>query len=374
MRKVSAACLWGLLAALVVLSLSAATAAPLRLTPLLDSQSDLVRVVPTREGGAALLQERGIDLIRPDGARVSLVRTGEAQRAILAEGGRFYGVITHRDGAADFAPTQSFELRSVDGALVWSMGPTEDVTYAVSSGGAVVGLSMNINVPQRGTLHFYGPGGVLNATETFPGLTGGRFDAEGRVFIAESATLGLRAFDPIGTPLWNVDDALMFAITPGGEETAVLRHGQIRLMRGAVMVAVVPVESDFIVRRIAIAPDGSRIAIAGRDEIRVYDSTLAPTATMKIDDTAYGYTSIDVASTNGWILAGLARDLGPGVSADVRHPDGEVRAYDASGRLAHVATLRFDAWNIFTPTAVLDPDGHAATITTRRSIYRTVLP
>lgn len=233
---------------------------------------------------------------------------------------------------------------------------------------------MDINIPERATLHFYGPGGALNATEPFPGLVGGRFDAEGRVFIAQSATLGLRAYDPIGTPLWSVDDALMFAVTPGGEEIAVLRHGQLRLMRGAVMVAVAPLEADLVVRRIAIAPDGSRVAIAGRTEIRVYDSTLTQTATMKIDDTAYAYTSVDVASANGWILAGVARDLGPGVFADVRHPDGEVRAFDASGRLVHTATLRFDAWNIFTPTAVLDSDGHAATITTRRSIYRTVLP
>lgn len=374
MRKESAARRWGLLASLVVLSMSAASAAPLRLTPLLDSQSDLVRVIATRDGGAALLQERGIDLIRPDGARLSLARTGEAQRAVIAEGGGFYGVVTHRDGAADFSPTQSFELRSMDGALVWSMGSTEDVTYAVSSAGAVVGLSMDINIPERATLHFYGPGGALNATEPFPGLVGGRFDAEGRVFIAQSATLGLRAYDPIGTPLWSVDDALMFAVTPGGEEIAVLRHGQLRLMRGAVMVAVAPLEADLVVRRIAIAPDGSRVAIAGRTEIRVYDSTLTQTATMKIDDTAYAYTSVDVASANGWILAGVARDLGPGVFADVRHPDGEVRAFDASGRLVHTATLRFDAWNIFTPTAVLDSDGHAATITTRRSIYRTVLP
>jgi hypothetical protein len=376
MRSDSAAIRCCFLAALVLLSSPAGTAlaAELRLTPLLDSPEDLVRVVPLAQGGAALLDQRGIDVVRPGEARVSVVRASEGQRVVIADGGGFYGIITHRDGPADFAPTKSFELRSMDGALVWSMGATEDVTYAISSTGAVVGLSLNINTPERNSLHFYGAGGVVNATKTIPILTGGKFDADGRVFTAQSATGGIQVFDPIGTPLWAVDDAKMSATTPGGQMTAVLRTGSLRLLRAGISIAEVPIESDFLVRRIAIAPDGSRTAIAGKHEIRVFDSALAPTAVIQSGADAFSWTSIDVAPSNGWILACVARDLGPTTPVDHRHPDGEVRAYDASGALVHRASLRFGAWNIFTPTAILDRSGRAATITTRRSVYRTVLP
>ncbi len=376
MRSDSAAIRCCFLAALVlVFSLAGiASAAELRLTPLLDSPGDLVRVVPLAQGGAALLDEGGIDVVRPGESRTSMVRAGEGQRVVLADGGGYYGVITHRDGPADFAPTKSFDLRSMDGSLVWSMGATEDVTYTISSAGAVVGLTLNINTPERNTLHFYGAGGVVNATKTFPVLTGGQFDADGRVFIAQSATGGIRVFDPIGTPLWAVDDAKMFATTPGGELTVVLRTGSLRLLRAGISIAEVPLASDFLVRRIAIAPDGSRTAIAGKHEIRVYDEALAPTAVLQTGDEAFSWTSIDVAASNGWILACMARDLGPTTPVDHRHPDGEVRAYDATGTLVHRASLRFGVWNIFTPTAILDRSGHAATITTRRSVYRTMLP
>jgi hypothetical protein len=376
MRSDSAAFRCSLLAALVLLLLPAAIASAdnLRLTPLLDSQDDLLRVVPLAEGRAALLTEQGIEIIRADGPRATVVRTGESQKAILADGGGFYGIVTYREGAGDFTPTLAFELHAMDGSLVWSMGATDDITYAISSAGAVVGQRFNINAPELGALNFYGPDGTRNATEPYPGLTGGRFDADGRVFIAQSGMHGIRAFDPIGTPLWSADDALMFAMTPGGVMTAVLQHGSLMLLRDGRTVATVPVESDFPVRRIAIAPDGSRVAIAGKHEIRVYDADLSSTTVVRTSDETFSWTSVDLDAANGWILACQARDLGPTVPADIRHPDGEVRAYDASGALVHTATLRFGAWNIFTPTAILDRSGHGATVTTRRSIHRTVLP
>jgi hypothetical protein len=376
MRSDSAAIRCCFLAALAFFMIPAgiAPAAELRLTPLLDSPDDLVRVVPLARGGAAFLDAGGIDVVLPGETRVPVVRAGEGQTVILADGGRFYGVVSHRHGAADFAPTESFALHTMDGPVLWTMGSTEDVTYSISAEGAVVGMSLNINTPERNALHFYGAGGAVNAAETFPNLTGGRFDAVGRIFVAQSATGGIRAFDPIGTPLWGAEDARQFAVTPGGQWSAVSGMAGLRLLRDGATVATAPIESDFLVRRIAIAPDGSRTAIAGKYEIRVYDEALAPTAVIRTGDEALSWTSVDLAAADGWILACLARDLGPGFSADQRHPDGEVRAYDASGSLQHRAALRFGAWNIFTPTGILDPSGYAATITTRRSIYRTVLP
>ena len=376
MRSDSAAIRCCFLAALVLTAIlvGVAPAAELRLTPLLDSPDDLVRVVPLARGGAAFLDSGGIDVVLPGEARVPVVRAGEGQTVILADGGGFYGVVSHRNGAADFAPTESFALHAMDGTLIWSMGSTEDVSYSISCAGAVVGLSLNINVPERNTLHFYGTGGVVNASGAFPYLTGGRFDAEGRIFVAQSATEGLRAFDPIGTPLWSADDAAQFAVMPGGRMVAVSGSTALRLLRDGATIATAPIESGFLVRRIAIAPDGSRTAIAGKHEIRVYDAALAPTAVIQTGDDALSWTSIDLAAAGGWILACVARDLGATFSIDRRHPDGQVRAYDASGALEHSAILRFGTWNIFTPTAVLDRSGQAATITTRRSIYRTVLP
>jgi hypothetical protein len=96
--------------------------------------------------------------------------------------------------------------------------------------------------------------------------------------------------------------------------------------------------------------------------------------TVRLENESLSWTSIDLASDGGWLVAGVARSLGLSAPVASRHPDGEVRAYDASGNLIHRAPMEFPAWNIWTPTIKLDQTGTEATVTTRRAIYRTVLP
>jgi hypothetical protein len=297
-----------------------------------------------------------------------------AQTLFLGDDGDRFGIATHREGAADFAPTAAFELRDRNGDLIWRIGSTEDVTYVISKGGAVVGMSLNINIPEHNLLHFYGDGGMLEAEVRVPHLTGGRFDPSGSIFLAMSATDGLLAFDSHGIELWRTANARMVASPPGGGRIAVLGDDVLRIVAQGRTTATAPLDR-LLVRRLAIAPDGSRVAIATKHEIRIYDGgNLNLLVAIPLEDRALSWTSVDLGSANGWLVAGVARDLGSGHAPAERHPDGEVRAYDPTGRLVHQATLEFPIWNIWTPTVILDSTGLGLTVTTRRAVYRTVLP
>ena len=356
------------------LSAAVALAAGLVLEPTFVSNQDLYRVVPIAEGGFGLLREGSIDILGPDGGIVATTTSGDAQSLYLGDGGEWIGAAIHRVGAADFAPTTSFELRDRSGTRVWRIGRTEDVTYKISRTGVVVGMSLNVNVPQRNVLHFYGQGGALEAEVPLPHLAGGRFESEGSIFLALSMTEGLVVFDRHGVELWRVPGARMFAAVPGAERVAVIGERSLRMIRDGEAIAAVPL-GDLLVRRVAIAPDGSRVAVAGKHEIQVYGGDrLEPLGTLTTGEPALSWTSVDVAAAGGWLVAGVARDLGPGVPVMARHPVGEVRAYDQAGDLVHQGRMEFPIWNIWTPTVILDRSGTGMTVTTRRAIYRTVLP
>lgn len=359
---------------LLLLAGSRACAADLRLAPLLVEDEDIAKVTVRADGGTAILRDAGIDLLRTDGTRHSIARPTAGEILYLGDGGEFVGVARYRAGAADFVPTASFELRDARGTAVWRMGETDDVTYAISRDGKVTGMSLNINVPERNAIRLYDRAGAVIARAGIPYLESGRFDPTGEVFFCVSTRDGLRAFDATGDEIWTVPGCRLFASTDGARAVAVVGDGTLRLVREGITVATVPL-GELLVRRVAIAPDGSRIAIAGKHEIRVYDGrSLAALWSVRTGDESLSWTSVDVASADGWLMAGVARDLGPSMETDRRHPDGEVRAYDAAGSLAHRASMTFPIWNIWSPTVLIDRSGLAATITTRRAVYRTVLP
>lgn len=360
--------------AALLLPIAAVSAADLTLEPIIVSDVDILSAVPLAGGAAGILREGAIDFVQRDGSLVPSARAGESQKLFLGDGGDRIGVVTHREGAADFSPTATFELRDRSGALLWSMGETEDVTYSISKTGEVVGMSLNINTPKRNTLHFYGEGGVLEAEVSVPFLIGGQFDPDGMVFLALSVQEGLIAFDSAGNELWRIDGVRMSAATPGAERVAVFGDGLLRVVQSGEIIAKDDM-GDLLLRRLSIAPDGSRVAVAGKHEVRIYDAGgLSLLNTIILEDENLSWTSIDLASDGGWLVAGVARSLGLSVPVESRHPDGEVRAYDASGNLVHRAQMEFPVWNIWTPTIKLDQGGTEATVTTRRALYRTVLP
>ena len=353
---------------------SSALAADLTLAPWLLADEDLHRVVP-QEDGIGVMCAGQVDWIANPGDREVRVSAQTDQTVMLGDDGVTVGVITHREGAADYAPTASFELRDGTGKIVWALGATDDVTYAISRTGAVVGMSLNVNIAKHNTLHFYGPGGYLLAEVEVPYLLGGSYEPDGGMFFATTAVSGLHAFDVDGREAWHLLDARLFTAAPGGEHVAaVTGAGRLQLIRRGIGVALIDL-GGLLVRRIAIAPDGSRVAVAGKHEIRVYSgSDLSLQWNTVLENKTLAFTSVDIAAEMGWLLAGVARDLGRSVPVEARHPEGEVRAYDASGQMLHSAHLEFPIWNIWTPTAILDRSGKAATITTRRAVYRTVLP
>lgn len=351
-----------------------AEAATLGLRTVLESPSDLVRVVARTDGYAVLDQER-IRLLDRGGAVLGIESSGPGQTIHLGDSGGWMGLARHRPGAADFSPVESFELRDDQGNTAWRLGPTEDVTFVISSEGRLAGLSLNINVPERNTVHFYSSGGALAGQATVPYLTEARFDRAGAVFFALSIRDGLRAFSPEGAELWQAAAGTrLFAAAPGGRFVATVDETALTFLDAGRAGASVPLEG-LLARRVAISPDGRRMAVAGKKEIRVFETSPARLLWKEsVEDTDLAWTSIDLAAGDGWLVAGAARELGPDVPIEQRHPDGEVRAYDALGRLRHQARLTFPIWNIWTPTVLLDRDGRNATVTTRRAIYRTELP
>lgn len=348
-------------------------AADLPLARLVASEEDLLQALPLDGGGAAVLRAGVLERISIEGAPALRRAFDAGQQLFLSDDGGYEGLATYRAAAADLAATAGFELRDASGRLLWSLGPTEDVGYSISSRGEVVGKTLNINAPERNALHFYGPGGELLAEAQLPHLLGGRFAAEGGLYFAQSARAGLVAFEAGGRELWRREGVRLFDATPDGGLVAAIAGERLELLAAGEPRARADL-AGLLVRRVAIAPDGARIAVVGREELRVYDARLRPLWRESLAGRGLAFTSLDLAAGDGWLVAGIARDLGAGTPEAERHPDGAVRAYDARGSLRHEARLAFDSWNIFTPTAILDDTGTALTITTRRAVYRTTLP
>lgn len=351
-----------------------AGASELTLAPVLQSPVDLHQIVAREDGSVAALQAAALLVAGAPGTEpVAVARRAEGQSLVLGDDGAVYGVISHLHAAADFAPAGSFELRRLDGARLWSLDATDDVAFAISSNQRVVGLSLNINTAERNRFHFYDHGGRLLREQVVPFALGGHFCADGSIFFVPTGQHELHAFDADGRLRWSAAGVQLFATTPAGERVAALGDGRLRLLEEGREMAATPV--DILVRRIAIAPDGLRIAIAGKQEARVFDAAdLSWLWSVPAGRGDLNFTSIDIAAGGGPVALGLAEDAGPAVAPDQRHRRGEVRVLDGRGQPVHRVPLAFAAWNIFTPRVRFDASGAAITVTTRRAVYRALLP
>jgi len=337
------------------------------------SDVDIQRVVDTPDGGFAIQRRGAVELLYVSGAHEVRLSASDGQSLYMSDDGVYCGIATHRHGAADFAPTAAFELQDANGAIVWRSGASDDVAYTISNDGDVVGMRLNINIPDQNQLTFYGDRGDVIAKVVVPHLTGGRFDSSGERYFAMSALGGITAFDRAGSALWQFPGARLFATTQDGRTVATVDGERLHVLLDGAPIASRRLDEP-LVRRIAISPDGSRVAIAERQAIKVYRATdldLLWTADSGAPNQVF--TSVDIAGDDGWVVAGVARDLGRHAPAERRHPDGEVRAYDVTGTQIHHMPMEFDVWNIWTPTAILGSED-VMTVTTRRGIFQAVLP
>jgi len=356
-----------------ILLLGIAGAAEPHLTPLATGDTDIDRVVQFRDGLIGIISGARVSFVSPDGTPVKKLILEPDQRIFPGDAGSYYGIARHRYEKADFPPADSFTLYDSSDSEQWSIGPGNDVCFVVSSRGDVVGMRLNINTPDRNSLHFHGSGGSLMREVALPYATGGRFSRNGSVFFALSTTEGLVAYNENGIREWRIPEVRLFAATADGARVSLVVDDELLISGHGVIAARSGLEG-LLVRRLAIAPDGSRIAVAGRDELRVYDSTLTMLWRHSLAGTDHVFTSVDVASARGRLLAGTARDLGSGIPVSDRHPDGEVLVFDGEGMICQRIPLVFSSWNIFTPTARFTEKEECAVISTRRSVYLLEMP
>ena len=358
---------------LVLATVTPGLAGELSLLRVLSSEEDLLRVETLPDGGFHVLHHEGAYLLDLDGRRTALLSSTPTQRVFLGDSGTYFGRATFRSGAADFAPAVRFELYRTGVGMQWEINEIDDVSFAVSALGTVVGLDMNINRPERNALHFYGAGGELMVEVRVPHLLGGRFSADGAMFFAQSATDGMVALSKDGVVWWRHPDVRVFAATPHGDVVAMITGDAIEVVRDGSVTASRDLKK-LLVRRIAVSSDAERIAVVGRDELRVFDDALRVVWSRSLAGTDLAFTSVDIGAAEGWLLTGVARDLGRSVPVQARHPDGRIQVWDSVGNLCHETTLAFEEWNIFTPTVCIDASGTWATVTTRRAVCRLDLP
>lgn len=350
-----------------------AIAAELQLQTIATFDEDLIFAATRASGDVAVLRAGAIDRLEDGAAPAPVARATEGQRLFLASDGSHYGVSTHRAGAADFAPAERFELHAADGALLWSIGPTQDVSFVISNHGAVVGLQLNVNIAAQNQVHFYGDNGTLLAEMRVPRLLGGAFDPDGQIFVAVSGSHGAIGFDLSGKQIWTVPGGRLTAAAPAAGTVAIVGSGRLTIVKDGQVSESVEL-GDLLIRRVAVSADGGRVAIAAKQEIRLYDAMpLREVQKIESGSPSLAWTSIDFSPDGGKIAAGVARELGAAVPIERRHPDGEVRVYSIDGDLLFNGSIAFTHWNIFTPTVLWRPSGNALTITTRRAVYQTAL-
>ncbi len=300
------------------------------------------------------------------GERIAAKKLRNNEMATLPEGGEVVGLIRYRDHQPTTLKPASFELYNLNGQRLYRLKNPPFASVVISpTGTAFVGLDGVEGLPGS-TLLFHDAKGNQQAAISVEYYLGGRFSADGSVFVFATAKDGVLAYSAGGEVLDGYGTGSTYDFSADGRVMAVWHDGSLRIYNGSTRVKTLATDKN--IRAIAVAPDGGFVGWAGerRAEIIALDTTIARLI-LSLDTPGENYRSLAISNGHDYVAVGIDIDRGKSAPTEKRHTAGRAEIYTMQGMLLHSQPVSYAVWNAKTPLVKFPPQDNRLAVITREA-------
>ncbi len=307
------------------------------------------RAMVNAAGQVVTAAKRAVRFYDADGNAAATIRLkGNEVVNLPAGGGEVVGITRYHDHSPTTLKPVAFELYDLSGTRQFRLTKPQFTSVIVSpTGNAIVGHD-GVEGLAKSTLRFYDASGTESKTITIERFQGGRFSADGSVFVYRTATEGVLAYSADGTPLAHFGAGSLYEMSSDGSVFAIWQDQSLRCYRDGKRIQTIP--TDEIVRALAVSPQGDLVGWVGTDRGAVYTlgDTIAQTY-LELPNAGENFRSLAISDAQEFIAVGVDSSAGRSVPVEKRHTRGFVRIFDLKGNLRQEEKYSYEVWNAWTP-------------------------
>jgi len=331
------------------------------------------RVMLNSSGAMVIALDRKLEFFDKDGKLAGSRKLRNNELVNLPQGGAAVGIIRYNDHSPSTLKPVAFELYDLAGNRLYSIKKPDFSSAVVSpTGKTIVGIDGAEGLPQS-VLRFCDEHGKEISAITVEYFQGGRFSADGSVFVFATAQEGILAYSATGKALAGYGPGSVYDLSADGSVFTVGHDEVIRVYSGSKRIATV--ETDETVRVVAVSPRGSYWGWIGAGRAMVY-ATGTDTALCEIRLSTPGenFRSLVIGADGLYFAIGVDIDGGRELPQEKRHLRGRAVVYDLSGRVIAQKEVSYDSWNAKTPAVRSTRGGRTLAVITREEVYFMELP
>ena len=331
------------------------------------------RVMLSPSGALVTVEKRKVFFFDKDGKIVASRKLRSNELVSLPDGGSVVGLTRYNDHSPSTLKPVTFELFDLAGNRRYRIKKPGFSSVVVSpTGKAIVGLDGAEGLP-KSVLRFCDDRGQEVVAITVEYYQGGRFSADGSVFVFSTAQEGILAYSSAGEVLAGYGPGSVYDLSADGGVFAVGYNGALRVYSGGKRVSTV--ETGEAVREVTVGAKGKHFGWVGPDRAALY-AVGTDTALCEIWLTASGenFRSLAISEDGMHFAVGIDIDGGRALPREKRHTRGRVVVYDFGGQVIAQKEVSYDRWNARTPAVSFTHEGRVLSVITPEEAYFMELP
>lgn len=332
------------------------------------------RIMVSPAGKAVTAEKRKLTFIDQTGKTlISRNLRGNELITFPSDGGQVIGVTRYNDHSPSTLKPVAFDLYDLAGNRLYRLEKPEFSSVVVSpAGNAIVGLE-GVEGLSESVLHFHDRRGQKVASSTVEFYQGGRFSADGSIFVFATAKDGILAYTADGKASAAYGQGAVYDLSADGSIFAVWRDGALRMYAHGKRVATL--ETDDIVRVVAVSANGKYFGWAGPVRAAVYamgsDTAICEATPLTVQG---NFRSLAINDDGRHFAVGVDIDGGSKLPSEQRHVRGQAMIYDFAGRLLAQKDISYAQWNAWVPRVRFVADDSTLVVITREETHFLQLP
>lgn len=313
------------------------------------------RWVAFADGAWVQVAKGRLQFYSPDGSKSRTLDLRGNEVLSAPHGCQAVGVVAYADRQPKTLRAVTFDLYDPEGKPTFRLkDPPFASAIVAETGTAFVGVDGAEGLP-KSVLRFYDLSGREKNSLEVEKFEGGKYCADGSVFLFETAADGLQAYSADGEKLGIIGPSDCWAASANASVIIRVTGNRLLFYRDGELFQTLAWDDRYgDVRAVALSPNGGHAAVISATHASVFEVDSGATRwSQDTDRTPWNYRS--AALTDGAALVALGSDYDPGADAPDRHQRSRCEVFDHDAKLVHTEEGQPTKWAAMFPQVRFDP-------------------